>query len=46
MLSFNNAVDIANYDDAYTSLTQLTNFETYILMSFDLIVVNGLPSRC
>jgi nuclear pore complex protein Nup160 len=28
MLLFNNAIDIASYDDAYTALTQLTNYET------------------
>ena len=28
MLCFNNAVDIASYDDAYMALTKLTNYET------------------
>jgi hypothetical protein len=29
MLSFNSAIDIGNYDDAYTALTRLTNYEMY-----------------
>jgi hypothetical protein len=28
MLLFNNAIDIASYDDAYMALTHLTNYET------------------
>jgi nuclear pore complex protein Nup160 len=29
MLSFNNAVDIASYDDAYMALTLLNNYERF-----------------
>lgn len=28
MLSFSNAIEIAQYDDAYTALTKLNNYET------------------
>jgi len=36
MLMFANAVDMADYDDAYMALTQLTNYETYISSSSSL----------
>ena len=29
MLLFNNAIDVASYDDAYSALTRLNNYETY-----------------
>lgn len=29
MVLFNNAIDIASYDDAYMALTRINNFETY-----------------
>jgi hypothetical protein len=32
MLLFNNAIDIASYDDAYMALSRITNFETYSLL--------------
>jgi len=31
-LSFNNAIDIASYDDAYTALTRINNYETYVFL--------------
>ena len=42
MILFNNAIDIASYDDAYMALSRISNFETYIYISqwFALIVVN------
>ena len=30
MVLFNNAIDIANYDDAYMALSRICNFETYL----------------
>lgn len=32
MLSFNNAIDIASYDDAYTALSRISNYETYVFL--------------
>ena len=34
MLLFNNAVDVADYDDAYMTLTQLANYQTYSFLFY------------
>ena len=45
MLMFSNAVDIANYDDAYMALTRLTNYETLPELIQLLTLVKEPPWR-